>query len=120
MILGSLLLIAAHLVLGFSHLAPRYPMIVLGAAFVLVPAALWPAVPLLAKKNLVGTAFGVMTQIQNIGLFIFPKMNGWLRESTGDYTASQLMFAGLGVVALIAAFLLLATDRKADSVLERP
>jgi nitrate/nitrite transporter NarK len=95
-------------------------MIVLGAAFVLVPAALWPAVPLLVRKNMVGTAFGVMTQIQNVGLFAFPKLNGALRESTGDYTASQLMFAGLGVIALIAAALLLTTDRKADRVLERP
>lgn len=69
---------------------------------------------------MVGTAFGVMTQIQNIGLFAFPKLNGALRESTGAYTASQLMFAGLGVVALIAAALLLTTDRKAGGVLERP
>jgi MFS family permease len=120
MILGSSLLIVSHLVLGFTYLAPRYPMIVLGAAFVLVPAALWPAVPLLVRKNMVGTAFGVMTQIQNIGLFAFPKLNGALRESTGDYTASQIMFATLGVVALIAAFLLLTTDRKADNVLEQP
>jgi nitrate/nitrite transporter NarK len=95
-------------------------MIVLGAAFVLVPAALWPAIPLLVRKNMVGTGFGVLTQIQNIGLFAFPKLNGWLRESTGDYEASQLMFAGLGVVALIAAILLLASDRRADGVLERP
>lgn len=120
MIIGSLLLIVSHLVLGFSDLAPRYPMIVLGAAFVLVPAALWPAVPLLARKNMVGTAFGVLTQIQNIGLFVFPKLNGWLRERTGDYTSSQLMFAGLGVLALVFAILLLRSDRKLDGILERP
>jgi MFS family permease len=120
MIFGSLLLIVAHMVLGFTDLAPRYPMMVLGAGFVLVPAALWPAVPLLVRKNMVGTAFGVMTQIQNIGLFAFPKANGWLREATGDYTASQLMFVGLGVIALIAAFMLLASDRRSGSVLERP
>ena len=88
MIAGSALLIISHSVLGFSSLAPRYPMMVLGAAFVLVPAALWPAIPLLVRKNMVGTAFGVLTQIQNIGLFAFPKLNGWLRESTGGYTAS--------------------------------
>ena len=120
MIAGSALLIVSHLVLGLTHLAPRYPMMVLGAAFVLVPAALWPAIPLLVKKNMVGTAFGVTTQIQNIGLFAFPKLNGALREATGDYTASQLMFATLGVIALVAAVLLLASDRRAGRVLELP
>jgi len=120
MILGSLMLIVAHLVLGLTDLAPRFPMIVLGAAFVLVPAAMWPSVPLIVNKRIVGTAYGVMTQIQNIGLFAFPKLNGALRESTGDYTASQIMFSTLGVVALIAALLLLSADRKAGRVLERP
>ena len=106
--------------LGLTGVAPRYPMIVLGAAFVLVPAAMWPSVPLIVNKRIVGTAYGVMTQIQNIGLFAFPKLNGALRESTGDYTASQIMFSTLGVVALIAALLLLSADRKAGRVLERP
>ena len=104
----------------FSDVAPRYPMIVLGAAFVLVPAALWPSVPLLVDKRMTGTAYGVLTQIQNIGLFAFPKANGWLRETTGDYQASQLMFVGLGVLALVFAFMLLRSDRKLGGVLERP
>jgi MFS family permease len=120
MIVGSLMLIIAHLTLGLTDLAPRFPMFILGAAFVLAPAALWPAVPLLAEKKMIGTAYGVMTQIQNIGLFAFPKLNGWLRESTGDYEASQLMFGALGVVALIAGIMLLRSDRRQGGVLERP
>jgi MFS family permease len=120
MIFGSLMLIVAHLVLGLTDLAPRYPMIVLGAAFVLVPAAMWPSIPLIVNRRIVGTAYGVMTQIQNIGLFAFPKLNGALRESTGGYTASQIMFATLGVVALIGAFLLLSSDRKAGRILQHP
>jgi len=120
MIFGSLAMIAAHLTLGFSDLAPRYPMFVLGAAFVLVPAALWPSVPLVADKKMVGTAFGVLTQIQNIGLFAFPKANGWRRERTGDYEASELMFAGLGLLALGCAIMLLRSDRRAGNVLEQP
>ena len=66
------------------------------------------------------TAFGVLTQIQNIGLFAFPKTNGWLRETTGSYSASQIMFAGLGVLALVFAVLLLRSDRRTGRVLERP
>jgi MFS family permease len=120
MIFGSLLMIPAHLLMGITNIYPVLPMIALGAAFVLVPAAMWPSVPLVVKKEHVGTAFGVMTAIQNIGLMAFPYFNGALREATGSYTASQVMFASLGLVGLVFAFLLLKADKKAGRVLEKP
>jgi hypothetical protein len=120
MILGSLLLIPSYLALGFTDIPPQLPMVVLGAAFVLAPAAMWPSVPLVVDRRITGTAYGVMTQLQNIGLGLFPLFNGELREATGGYTASMLMFAGLGVVGLGFAFLLRRSDRAAGGVLERP
>jgi MFS family permease len=120
MMLGSLMMIPCHLVLGFTELQPLFPMIVLGAAFVLVPAAMWPSVPLLVDKRMVGTAFGVMTQIQNIGLFLFPILNGWLRQATDDYAASMVMFASLGGVGFVFALLLARADRLAGGTLRRP
>lgn len=120
MILGSLLMIPAHLALGWTTIPPAYSMIVLGAAFVLVPAAMWPAVPLIVEKERVGTAYGVMTAIQNIGLLAFPWLNGQLRDVTTGYAWSQTMFAALGIAGLFFAFRLLAADRKSGHVLERP
>ncbi len=120
MILGSLLMIPSYLLLAYTDVAPRWPMIVLGASFVLVPAAMWPSVALIVDPKRVGTAYGLMTLIQNVGLMTFPWLNGQLRETTGGYTASMLMFAGLGVCGLIFAFLLLATDRRHGRILERP
>ena len=120
MIFGSLLMIPSHLVMGITSLYPVIPMIFLGAAFVLVPAAMWPSVPLVVKKEWVGTAFGTMTAIQNIGLGLFPYLNGKLRELTGSYTASQVMFSCLGLIGLIFAFLLLKANQKEGNVLEKP
>jgi nitrate/nitrite transporter NarK len=77
-------------------------------------------VPLVIKKEQVGTAFGVMTAIQNIGLGLFPYLNGKLRELTGSYTASQVMFASLGFIGLIFAFLLLQANKKEGNILEKP
>jgi MFS family permease len=113
-------MIPAHLAMGWTLLPPAYSMIVLGAAFVLVPAAMWPSIPLVVDKDRVGTAFGLMTAIQNIGLLAFPYVNGKLRDVTSGYGWSQTMFAGLGLVGLVFALLLLAADRKAGHVLERP
>lgn len=120
MVLGALLMIPAHLLLGLTRFNPVVCMFMLGAAFVLVPAALWPSVPLIVEENRVGTAFGLMTAIQNIGLAIFPLFNGWLRDATQDYTASQLVFASLGVAGMVFAFLLMRQDAKSGRILELP
>jgi cyanate permease len=68
----------------------------------------------------VGTAFGLMTAIQNIGLGLFPLLNGLLRDKTGDYVASQVMFASLGVIGLVFAVLLKRADRREGQGLEAP
>lgn len=119
MVVGSLLLIPAHLVMGITHWNPIPSMIVLGAAFVLVPAAMWPSVPLVVEEKRVGTAFGLMTAIQNLGLGLFPLLNGKLRDATGTYTATQIMFASLGVCGLVFAFLLLRSDKRHGDKLEQ-
>jgi MFS family permease len=120
MVLGALLMIPCYLVLGFTMLPPWLPMLLLGAAFVLVPAAMWPAVPLIVEKNRVGTAFGLMTMIQNIGLALFPWLNGRLRVLTHTYQSSMVMFALLGATGFVFALLLLRADARAGSPLEHP
>ncbi|MDO9170206.1 MAG: hypothetical protein Q7W29_00060, partial [bacterium] len=55
----------------------------------------------------------------NIGLALFPLLNGGLRDATHGYTASMLMFAGLGVVGFVFALLLKRADRLGGGVLER-
>ena len=119
MVVGSLMMIPAHLVMGITHWNPIPSMVVLGAAFVLVPAAMWPSVPLVVEEKRVGTAFGLMTAIQNLGLGLFPYINGKLRDVTGTYTASQVMFSCLGVAGLFFAFMLLRSDKRHGHVLER-
>ncbi len=120
MIFGSLLMIPAHLLMGITHINPVFMNIVLGAAFVLVPAAMWPSVPLIISKQRVGTAFGLMTMLQNIGLGLFPWLSGRLRDISGDYTASQIMFSSLGVLGLVFAVLLKRADARNNNVLEKP
>lgn len=120
MIIGSLIMIPSHALMGLTTINPVYTMFALGAAFVLVPAAMWPAIPLVVRKERVGTAFGLMTAVQNIGLAAFPFLNGWLRDTTHSYTASMLMFASLGFVGLIFALLLKRADAREGHVLEKP
>ena len=119
MIIGSLIMIPSHLLMGVTKIYPAYPMMTLGAAFVLVPAAMWPSVPLIVRKERVGTAFGLMTAIQNIGLALFPLLNGLLRDITQTYASSMVMFASLGLFGLVFAVLLKRADAREGGGLEK-
>jgi MFS family permease len=121
MIFGSLLLIPAHLLLGLTYLHPAISFIILGISFSLVPAALWPAVPILIKEKFLGTAFGIIAWVQMFGLFIFPYLAGKVVDASGGkYTNMELMFASLGVAGLVFSLLLLASNRKHNLGLELP
>ena len=120
MTIGSIFMVVAYLLMAFTYIPPKYPMMILGAAFVLVPAAMWPSIPLIVEERFQGSAYGLMTMVQNLGLALFPYLNGKLRDVTQSYTASMIMFASLGFVGLIFAYLLKKADAEAGGVLEKP
>lgn len=119
LLFGSAMMIPTYILMGFTNIYPAFPMIVLGLSFSLVPAALWPSVPLIVREEKVGTAFGLMTMIQNIGLFLFPYLNGKLRDITHGYTASMVMFTALGISGFIFSILLKINDKKNGSILDK-
>jgi len=119
MIFGSAILLLVHLNFAFTDLAPHFPMILLGIAFSLVPAAMWPTMVRLVKEKQIGTAYGLMYSIQNLGLFVFPILSGWILDNTNpgepeilNYTPTMLMFAGLGLLGLVFAVLLKVEDKR--------
>lgn len=73
MMLGSLLIIFAHLALSiFNNVFLGYlGLFALGIAFSLVPAAMWPGVAKIVAENRLGTAYATMFTIQNYGLNAF-------------------------------------------------
>lgn len=119
MIIGSLAMIPTHFLMGYSYITPWLPMIVLGLSFSLVPAALWPALPLMVKEKQLGTAYGVIAMVQNVGLFLFPLLVGLIRDKTGSYNPAMIMFAGLGVLGLIFALWLKVIEAKGGHYLEK-
>jgi len=119
MIIGSLAMIPTHFLMGYSYISPWIPMVVLGLSFSLVPAALWPALPLMVKEKQLGTAYGVIAMVQNVGLFTFPLLVGLIRDKTGSYNPAMLMFSVLGVLGFIFALWLKAIESKGGHYLEK-
>jgi MFS family permease len=111
MMLGSVLLIPVYLLLVYSHLHPLVPMVIMGISFSLIPAAMWPSVALIVKEKNLGTAYGLMTMIQNIGLAGFNLLIGFANDATQGYEAGMWIFSSLGFFGILFAFLLKKSDR---------
>ena len=110
---GSLLLIPVYLLMAYTHLSLYVPMAMMGIAFALIPAVMWPSVAYIVEQNKLGTAYGLMTMIQNIGLFGFNVLIGWENDhahagatNTAGYHPGMWTFSILGFLGLTFAFLL--------------
>ena len=128
MVIGSvmltLVLIVFAMPLKSSWIAVTL-MCILGIAFSLLPAALWPAVPKIVPMKHLGTSYSIIYYIQNIGLMLIPVLIGKVleRNTVGDqvdYTYSLIIFAIIGLGAIVTASLLLWMDRKRHYGLEDP
>ena len=140
LVLGAILLIACHLT--FAFVLPAFKgnavggvivayttILVLGASFSLVPAALWPSVPKLVDAKVIGSAYALIFWIQNIGLWLFPLLIGKVLDKTNpgvtdptqfNYTAPLVMLACLGVAALVLGLVLKVVDKQKHLGLEEP
>jgi MFS family permease len=113
MVFGSLLLPLCFILLGGTQLNLWFATVFFGISFSLVPAVMWPAVPLLVEKRRLGTAFGLMTMLQNMGLTTCNYGAGWINDHSGASAANpagyipMLWFFGvLSTVAFVFAVLL--------------
>ena len=113
MMFGSLLLIPVYLMMAYTRVPLLVPMAIMGVAFSLIPAVMWPSVAYLVEQPKLGTAYGLMTMIQNIGLAGFNLLIGWANDhwqasatNPAGYRPGMWMFSVLGLVALLFAFLL--------------
>lgn len=113
MMLGSLLLIPVYLMMAYTRVNLYVPMAMMGVAFSLIPAVMWPSVAYIVDQAKLGTAYGLMTMIQNIGLFGFNLLIGWANDyghaSAGNpagYRLGMWIFSILGFLGVFFAFLL--------------
>lgn len=113
MMFGSLLLIPVYLLMAYTQINLYIPMAMMGVAFSLIPAVMWSSVAYIVDSSKVGTAYGLMTMIQNIGLFLFNVLIGWANtyadadaSNPSGYRLGMWIFSILGFLGVLFSFLL--------------
>ncbi|HEY6952586.1 MAG TPA: MFS transporter, partial [Bacteroidota bacterium] len=113
MMFGSLLLSPVYLIMAYSHISLYVPMAMMGISFSLIPGIMWPSVSYLVDQSKLGTAYGLMTLIQNIGLAGFNFLIGWANDysvasasNPGGYNLGMWIFSILGIAGFTFALLL--------------
>ncbi|HYY69350.1 MAG TPA: MFS transporter [Terriglobales bacterium] len=102
MLFGSALLVPVFSIMGYAHsnlvvqvrlpwpwstqfAAPVHlvaPVAIMGVAFALVPAVIWPSVAYIVEQKTLGTALGLMTMIQNMGMASFNYLLGLANDTS--------------------------------------
>ena len=135
MLFGSLLLLPVFLMMGYlpstpavslwvpfmgTFVMPAYVLIaviLLGIAFSLIPAIMWPSVAYIVPQNRLGSAYALMFLLQQGGIAGLV----WLAGVSNDYAGAAAdnpagylpmlwMFTAVGVLAVFFALLLWRTE----------
>ncbi len=118
MTLGSALLVPPFLLMIYTRVPLWIPMAMLGLAFALVPAVLWPAVTYLVPDSRLGSAYALMTFCQQVGWAAMSWAVGWANDTAGasaanpaGYRPGMWMFAVLATSGLAFSALLWRSER---------
>ena len=113
MMFASILLMPVYLLMGFTHVTLFVPLCMMGIAFSVIPAVMWPSVAYIVEPKRLGTAFALMTLIEQVGFFalnlLIGKANDYGHAGLGNiegYRPGLLIFSVLGFVGLTFAILL--------------
>lgn len=112
-ILGT---IGAHFLMAFTNLNPFVPMVLMGISYSLLAASLWPMVSLIVPKHQLGTAYGLMQSVQNLGLALISLLTGYIVDEAG-YFVLEVFFLGSLCLALMGGVILFFVDQYQGGIL---
>ncbi len=122
MVIGSFLMMPVYLMIAYSSISLLVPVSLMGIAFSLIPAVMWPSVAYIVDERRLGTAYALMSLLQQIGFFIFNLAIGKANDISHagptnfhGYALGMWIFSILGFLALLFALLLRQRETGPDA-----
>jgi MFS family permease len=113
MTIGTLMMPLTFLILGATNWSLWISTALMGLSFSVVPAVIWPSTAMLVEPSRLGTAYGLVNVLQNVGLAVCNMTAGWLNDASqagpanpGGFDAMLWFFGVLGFVAFVFVALL--------------
>ena len=108
-IFGTAITLPTFYLLGYTSVDPVYSMIMLGIAYSVCASALWPSVQLLVPLRTTGTANGVATSVQMLGIGICNIIVGKLGDNA-TFSTQMMFFFGLGCACVVTTTSMFCAD----------
>jgi MFS family permease len=105
LVFGTALLPITLAVLGLTNLSPWLSTVLMGISWSLVPAVIWPATTMIVARAQLGTALGLITLIQALGIGAANLGAGYFADRAGAGPANP---AGYGAVLVFFGLISLA------------
>lgn len=122
MVFGSFLMMPVYLLIAYSNVSLLVPVSLMGIAFSLIPAVMWPSVAYIVNEHRLGTAYALMSLVQQIGFFIFNLAIGKANDighagpdNFHGYALGMWIFSILGFLALFFALMLRQRETGPDA-----
>ncbi len=119
LIIGLLLVAPVFPLLAIPGFPPQLPIALLCLAFSLLPAVLWPSVSYLVDAKRLGTAYSLMTLLQQLALWVTSTLLGVCNERAQaseqnplGYSPGLWLLGALCWIALLCGLLLFWRERK--------
>ncbi|KAH7649345.1 hypothetical protein FG379_001891 [Cryptosporidium bovis] len=109
------LLALAHALMLKLH--PAISITILGFGYTLFATVYWPCISISVPPNLLGTALGVVTCIQNLGFIVTPIQVAFLHSNFKSYVVVESFFLMICILALIICYIVYKIDIELDGKL---
>eukprot|EP01012_Entosiphon_sulcatum_P051919 TRINITY_DN71307_c0_g1_i1.p1 TRINITY_DN71307_c0_g1~~TRINITY_DN71307_c0_g1_i1.p1 ORF type:complete len:510 (-),score=83.73 TRINITY_DN71307_c0_g1_i1:51-1580(-) len=122
-IAGEALMTLAFILVPFTKTPPVISILLLGAAYSIVPASLWPCHPLLVPDGSIGIAFGLLSSMINLGLTFVYMITGSLSENAlveEEYINEMGFLLCLAAFGMLSGVVWLWLDRARGTICNKP
>lgn len=113
MMLASLLLTPVYLLMAYTGVSLYLPLCMMGIAFSVIPAVMWPSVAYVVDQSRLGTAYAVMTLMEQVGFFTLNLLIGRANDlqhagvhHPQGYRLGLFIFTAISVAGFVFATLL--------------
>jgi MFS family permease len=118
MMIAAVLLVPVYVLMGYTNVSLLVPLSMMGVAFAVIPAVMWPSVAYLVPPSRLGTAYALMTLIEQLGFFalnlIIGRANDYQLAGPGNlegYRLGLLICSALALSGFVFTLLLRARER---------